>query len=176
MYISKYDLNGGNLIIKRIAWRCFLCVICFLFICNKHVSIFYLFLICNISFKNSPLIKIPEVTKEYAVIRKECHLNYYLTQLYIYFVQVIIYQLEIRAFRFSVEKFLLFLSFYYHYTRQFFNSNIFQNWKGYWFNYATVLQPIYQSMECKVLDFWFRYFRNLQGKIKQTQYFVYFKC
>lgn len=84
MYISKYDLNGGNLIIKRIAWRCFLCVICFLFICNKHVSIFYLFLICNISFKNSPLIKIPEVTKESAVIRNECHLNYYLTQLYIY--------------------------------------------------------------------------------------------
>lgn len=84
MYISKYDLNGGNLIIKRIAWRCFLRVICFLFICNKHVSIFYLFLICNISFKNSPLIKIPEVTKESAVIRNECHLNYYLTQLYIY--------------------------------------------------------------------------------------------
>lgn len=132
MYISKYDLNGGNLIIKRIAWRCFLCVICFLFICNKHVSIFYLFLICNISFKNSPLIKIPEVTKESAVIRNECHLNYYLTQLYIYIyiVQVIIYQLEIRASQFSVEKFLLFLSFYYYYTRQFFNSNFFSKLEG----------------------------------------------
>lgn len=132
MYISKYDLNGGNLIIKRIAWRCFLCVICFLFICNKHVSIFYLFLICNISFKNSPLIKIPKVTKESAVTRKECHLNYYLTQLYIYIyiVQVIIYQLEIRASQFSVEKFLLFLSFYYYYTRQFFNSNFFSKLEG----------------------------------------------
>lgn len=132
MYISKYDLNGGNLIIKRIAWRCFLCVICFLFICNKHVSIFYLFLICNISFKNSPLIKIPKVTKESAVTRKECHLNYYLTQLYIYIyiVQVIIYQLEIRASQFSVEKFLLFLSFYYYNTRQFFNSNFFSKLEG----------------------------------------------
>lgn len=133
MYISKYDLNGGNLIIKRIAWRCFLCVICFLFICNKHVSIFYLFLICNISFKNSPLIKIPKVTKESAVTRKECHLNYYLTQLYIYIyiVQVIIYQLEIRASQFSVEKFLLFLSFYYYYTRQFFFVSVFfKSWKS----------------------------------------------